>query len=59
MSSVQFLTNFVNERLTAAVEEIVGVFKKCIVEYEEEISRQSRLLDIVLKPEINLHRTGM
>nr|XP_020481076.1 uncharacterized protein LOC109974946 [Monopterus albus] len=56
MSSVQHLREFVTERLTAAAEEIFGVFEKTIVEYEEEIERQRRLLDIVWKPEIRLHR---
>ncbi|XP_042277340.1 zinc finger protein 2 homolog isoform X3 [Thunnus maccoyii] len=56
MSSVQCLREFINERLTAAAEEIFRVFQKTIVEYEEEINRQSRLLDIVWKPEIKLHR---
>ncbi|XP_078141298.1 uncharacterized protein LOC139928367 [Centroberyx gerrardi] len=57
MSTVECLRRLVNERLTAAAEEILGVFVKTIVEYEEEIDRQRRLLDIVLKPEIRLHRT--
>ncbi|KAI4832824.1 hypothetical protein KUCAC02_015768 [Chaenocephalus aceratus] len=56
MSSVDFLREFVNERLSAAAEEIFGVFQKTIVNYEEEIRRQRRLLDVVLKPEINIHR---
>ncbi|XP_044051243.1 zinc finger protein 260-like isoform X3 [Siniperca chuatsi] len=56
MSSVECLREFVNERLIAAAEEIFGVFKKTIVEYEEEIDRQRRLLDIFWKPEIKLHR---
>merc|ERR1711976_327233 len=55
MSSVESLREFVNERLTAAAEEIFRVFKQTIVEYEEEIDRQRRLLDIVWKPEIKLH----
>nr|XP_033482153.1 uncharacterized protein LOC117256692 [Epinephelus lanceolatus] len=59
MCSVESLREFVNERLTAAAEEILGVFKRSIVEYEEEIDRQRRLLDIVLKPEIKLHRTEL
>ncbi|KAF1389442.1 hypothetical protein PFLUV_G00073470 [Perca fluviatilis] len=54
MASVDYLREFVNERLTAAAEEIFGVFKKTIVEYEEEIGRQRRLLDVVRKPEIKL-----
>lgn len=58
MSSVEYLREFVNERLSAAAEEIFGAFKKTIVEYQEEVDRQSRLLDIVWKPEIKLHRIG-
>ncbi|XP_056275237.1 zinc finger protein OZF-like [Pseudoliparis swirei] len=57
MSRVKNMRKFVNERLTAAAEEIFGVFEKAIVEYEEEIDRQRRLLDIVWKPVIKLHRT--
>ncbi|XP_045902450.1 zinc finger protein 239-like isoform X3 [Micropterus dolomieu] len=56
MSSVESLREFVNERLTAAAEEIFRVFKNTIVEYEEEIDRQRRLLDIVWKPDLKLHR---
>ncbi|XP_041820484.1 zinc finger protein 501-like [Chelmon rostratus] len=56
MSSVEYLREFVNERLTAAADEIFGVFRKTIVEYEEEIDRQSKLLDMFWKPEIKLHR---
>ncbi|KAL7407552.1 hypothetical protein ABVT39_010014 [Epinephelus coioides] len=59
MCSVESLREFVNERLTAAAEEILGAFIRSIVEYEEEIDRQRRLLDIVLKPEIKLHRTEL
>ncbi|KAK2896099.1 hypothetical protein Q8A73_015587 [Channa argus] len=59
MSSVQYLRQFVTERLTAAAEEILGVFAKTIVEYEEEIDRQRRLLDIVWKPEIKLQRVEL
>ncbi|XP_042277363.1 zinc finger protein 570-like isoform X2 [Thunnus maccoyii] len=56
MSSVECLRELINERLTAAAEEIFVVFQKTIVEYEDEIDRQRRLLDIVWKPEIKLHR---
>ncbi|XP_059192786.1 zinc finger protein OZF-like [Centropristis striata] len=56
MSSVHVFRGFVNERLAAAAEEIFGVFEKTIVEYEKEIDRQRRVLDIVWKPEIKLHR---
>ncbi len=59
MSSVECLRQFVSQRLTAAAEEIFGVFKQTIVQYEEEINRQRRLLDIVWKPEIKLLRIGV
>ncbi|KAI9529959.1 hypothetical protein NQZ68_008198 [Dissostichus eleginoides] len=54
MSAVPSLREFVNERLTAAAEEILGVFERTIFEYEEEIDRQRRLLNIL--PTIRLHR---
>ncbi|XP_039665843.1 zinc finger protein 3-like isoform X2 [Perca fluviatilis] len=56
MASVECLREFVTERLTAAAEEIFTAVEKTIVEYEEEIARQRRLLDVVWKPEIKLHR---
>ncbi|KAM7415831.1 hypothetical protein PAMA_018065 [Pampus argenteus] len=56
MSSVECLRETINEQLTAAAEEIFRVFQKTIVEYEEEISRQRRLLDVFRKPEVKLHR---
>lgn len=59
MASVQCLREFVNERLTAAAEEIVSVFEKTIVDYEKEINRQRRLLAVVWKPQVKLHRTGL
>ncbi|XP_008273905.1 zinc finger and SCAN domain-containing protein 2-like isoform X3 [Stegastes partitus] len=51
MSSVQNLRELINERLTATAEEIFREFEKTIVQYEEEIDRQRRLLDIIWKPE--------
>ncbi|XP_017267723.3 zinc finger protein 2 homolog [Kryptolebias marmoratus] len=56
MSSVQCVRQFVNERLTAAAEEIIDVFERTIADYEKEISRQRRLLSIVWKPQVKLHR---
>lgn len=48
-----------NERLSAAVEEIFGVFKNFIVEYEVEMDRQRKLpRDNLSKPHVELHRTG-
>ncbi|XP_047184831.1 zinc finger protein 37-like [Scophthalmus maximus] len=56
MSSVQHLREFISQRLTAAAEEILGVFVQTIVELEEEVARQSKLLDIVWTPEVKLRR---
>lgn len=58
MPSVQHFRQFFNERLAAAAEEIFSAFEKTILEYEEEISRQRRLLDIVCKPAVKLPRIG-
>ncbi len=38
------LRAFVNHRLTAAAEEIFGLFERTIAEYEEEMDRQRSLL---------------
>ncbi|XP_059192775.1 zinc finger protein ZFP2-like [Centropristis striata] len=59
MSSVDSFRQFVNERLTAAAEEIFGVFENTVIQYQEEIDRQRRLLDIVWKPDIKLHRIAL
>ncbi|XP_039466289.1 uncharacterized protein LOC116315380 isoform X2 [Oreochromis aureus] len=55
MSSVQYLREFIKERLTAVGEEIFSEVQKTIVRYEEEINRQHRLLDISRKPDRNSH----
>ncbi|XP_051809135.1 zinc finger protein 239-like [Acanthochromis polyacanthus] len=59
MNSVQNLRELINERLTAAAEEIFTEFEKTIVQYEEEIDRQRRLLDNIWKPEIKFHTTDL
>nr|XP_054590886.1 zinc finger protein 37 isoform X1 [Nothobranchius furzeri] len=56
MSSAQSLREFINKRLSAAAEEIFTEFRRNIVQLEEEIDRQRRLLDLSWKPQINLHR---
>ncbi|XP_061573576.1 zinc finger protein OZF-like [Cololabis saira] len=56
MSKVNHLREFIGQRLTAAAVEILSVFEKSILEYEEELDRQRRLLDLAWKPEIRLHR---
>lgn len=57
MLSVEYLREFINRRLIAAAEEIFGVFQKAIIEYEEEINRQRRLID-VCKSKMKLPATG-
>ncbi|XP_024249070.1 zinc finger and SCAN domain-containing protein 21 [Oncorhynchus tshawytscha] len=63
MFKIQLLRVFLNERLTAAAEEIFGVVEKTIAEYQEEVVRLQRLLDIVLQPEpditLKLHRADL
>uniref|UniRef100_A0A4W5QYD8 C2H2-type domain-containing protein n=1 Tax=Hucho hucho TaxID=62062 RepID=A0A4W5QYD8_9TELE len=64
MSKIQLFNTFLTDRLSAAAVEISGAFKKSLAEYQEELSRSKeeierlqRLLDLVLEPEIKLHRT--
>ncbi|XP_019218930.1 zinc finger protein 37 isoform X1 [Oreochromis niloticus] len=59
MSSYQYLREFIKERLTAVCEEIFSEVQKTIVQYEEEINRQHRLLDISRKPDRNSHITDL
>ncbi|KAM6922866.1 uncharacterized protein PEZ65_011172 [Lycodopsis pacificus] len=63
MSKLEMLRSLLNQRLTAADEEIFGLFERTIAEYEEERSRskeankrQRELLDAVLNPEIRIQR---
>ncbi|CAJ1075019.1 zinc finger protein 184-like [Xyrichtys novacula] len=56
MSVAESLRGFVTERLAAATEDILGVLNRTVVQYEEELDRQRRLLDLVWKPHILLHR---
>uniref|UniRef100_A0A3P8RE37 C2H2-type domain-containing protein n=1 Tax=Astatotilapia calliptera TaxID=8154 RepID=A0A3P8RE37_ASTCA len=54
-SKLKYLREFIKERLTAVCEEIFSEVQKTIVQYEEEINRQHRLLDISRKPDRNSH----
>ncbi|XP_070701982.1 zinc finger protein ZFP2-like [Pempheris klunzingeri] len=63
MCKVQMLRALLKQRLSAAAEEIFGLFERTIAEYEEELcrsqeenERQRRLLDAVLSPQLRLHR---
>ncbi|XP_068590947.1 SWI/SNF complex subunit SMARCC1-like [Cebidichthys violaceus] len=66
MSKVQMLRSLVNQRLTAADEEIFGLLERTIAEYEEELSRskeenerQRKLLDAVCNPEVRIQRADV
>ncbi|XP_068188666.1 zinc finger protein 37-like [Antennarius striatus] len=65
MSKGQMLRALVKQRLTAAAEEIFGLFERTIAEYEEELcrskeenERQRELLDAVFKPQLRIQKTA-
>ncbi|XP_037102932.1 zinc finger protein OZF-like isoform X1 [Syngnathus acus] len=60
MFKVQMLRALVNERLSAAVEEVFAVLERTIADYEEELCRskeenrrQRQLLDALFKPQVD------
>ncbi|KAK6316346.1 hypothetical protein J4Q44_G00138700 [Coregonus suidteri] len=66
MSKIQLFKVFLNQRLTAAAEEIFGAVEQTIAEYQEECSRTKeenvrlqKLLDIVIKPEIKTSSSSL
>ncbi|XP_076610720.1 uncharacterized protein LOC143335305 [Chaetodon auriga] len=66
MAKVQMLRALVRQRLTAAAEEIFGLFERTIAEYEEELcrskeenERQRKLLDAVFQPRLRIHRADV
>ncbi|XP_045549211.1 uncharacterized protein isoform X2 [Salmo salar] len=66
MSKIQLLRGFLNQRLTAAAEEIFEVVEQTIAEYQEECFRTKeenvrlqKLLDIVIKPEIKTSSSSL
>uniref|UniRef100_A0A672YHF5 C2H2-type domain-containing protein n=1 Tax=Sphaeramia orbicularis TaxID=375764 RepID=A0A672YHF5_9TELE len=63
---VQVLRSLVEQRLTAAAEEIFGLFERTIAEYEEELcrtkeenQRQRQILDCVWNPTVLSHKTDV
>ncbi|XP_029974676.1 zinc finger protein 316-like [Salarias fasciatus] len=56
MSPVQDFRDFITQRLTAAAAEIFTVFEQTVAQYEEELERQRRLLQVGWRPGIKLHR---
>ncbi|XP_034401558.1 uncharacterized protein LOC117739324 isoform X2 [Cyclopterus lumpus] len=66
MSKVQMLRCLVNQRLTAAAQEIFGLFERTIAEYEEELcssreenERHRKRLDAVFNPEVRNQRADV
>ncbi|KAF7644524.1 hypothetical protein LDENG_00220610, partial [Lucifuga dentata] len=66
MSKLQILRELVNQRLTAAFEDIQGLFDRTISEYEEEFhrsqqekQREVKRLKAAFNPEVRLHRAGL
>lgn len=57
MSKIQSLRAAVMRRLTAAAEDILGLFERSIAEYEEELNRQRRLLEADLRPASVIRRS--
>ncbi|XP_029941172.1 zinc finger protein 431-like [Salarias fasciatus] len=57
MSPVQALREFIKQRLTAAAGEIITAFQQTVVQFEEEIDRQGKLLEINWKHQVRFHRT--
>ncbi|XP_074542706.1 uncharacterized protein LOC141802835 [Halichoeres trimaculatus] len=66
MSKTQMMRGFINQRLSAAAEEIFELFERTIAEYEEQLcrskeenQRQQKLLDAVCNPQLRIHRTDV
>ncbi|XP_034537395.1 zinc finger protein 557-like isoform X1 [Notolabrus celidotus] len=62
-ATLQSFNVFLTDRLTAAAVDIYGFVEKTIIDYQDEVyrtklenQRLQRLLDLVYKPEIRLHR---
>ena len=65
MDLLQTLKSLVNQKLSAAAEDIFGIVGRILTDYEDEAFRikqetahKRRLLDMVLQPIVKLHRAG-
>ncbi|KAM9859238.1 uncharacterized protein ACBR49_008234 [Aulostomus maculatus] len=65
-ATLQSFNVFLTDRLTAAAVDIYGFVERTILDYQEEVNRTKlenqrlqRLLDLVYKPEIRLHRADV
>ncbi|XP_060927062.1 zinc finger protein 567-like [Limanda limanda] len=56
MSSLLSFRQYINERLHTAAEDIFGCFEAAVAKYDDEIGRQRRVLDVTLKPVVELQR---
>ncbi|XP_077395962.1 uncharacterized protein LOC144032142 [Festucalex cinctus] len=63
MCKVQMLRALLNQRLSAAIDEVFVVFQRTMTEYEEELcrtkaenERQRQILDAVFKPQFGSNR---
>uniref|UniRef100_A0A672ZF05 C2H2-type domain-containing protein n=1 Tax=Sphaeramia orbicularis TaxID=375764 RepID=A0A672ZF05_9TELE len=63
---VHILRSLVEQRLTAAAEEIFGLFERTIADYEKELcrtkeenQRQRQILDCVWNPRVLIHQTDV
>lgn len=56
MTTFDNLKEFAEQRLAAAVDDIFEYFEKTVRNYEEELDRFHKLLDVMLQPEIILRR---
>ncbi|XP_005463693.3 zinc finger protein 260 [Oreochromis niloticus] len=59
MCSLESLREFIEERLTAVCQQIFCEVQKTIVQYEEEIESQRRLLDISRRPDTHSHGSDL
>ncbi|KAM7402806.1 hypothetical protein PAMP_018017 [Pampus punctatissimus] len=59
MSALDSLKEFAEQRLAAAVDEIFEYFEKTITDYDEELDRYCKLLDVIFRPEIRLRRADV
>ena len=58
MADIETLRLFVNERLTAVAEDILAVFVRTMVQYQQHIDLQRRQLDLMNTP-IKAHVSGL
>lgn len=57
-AEMETLRRLVSERMTAAVDDILGVFIKTVARYREQIDRQRRQLDSLRSEEGRWNHTG-